>query len=101
MKKMLLVTPLLLLALAACSSGNGEDKDDDRPSTNPTAVGTADLKAVKKRWEALTGDERKRVCSQVHESGGPDYRDMQTELQRTGLTQPQAAEMLPSAVNWC
>ncbi|MFE6157105.1 hypothetical protein [Streptomyces sp. NPDC057889] len=100
MKKMLLVTPLLLLALAACSSGNGEDKDD-KPSANPTAVGTADLKAVRKRWEALTGDERKRVCAQVHESGGPDLRGIQTELQRTGLTQPQSAEMVPSAINWC
>lgn len=87
---------ILLLALTGCTTSNDEPKGKPTPS-----VMNADLVAVAKRWRALSGEDQDRVCRQVVEKGGPDLAGMQRELMDTGLTQPKAAEMLPTIINKC
>lgn len=89
-----------LLVAAGCSTGLGGDEGDTATSGAPS-VADADLEAVGEHWRTLTAEERDRVCLQALERSGPDYKGMLRELRNTGLTQPQAAAMLPTVVNKC
>lgn len=103
----LLVVPVLLLALTACG-------DSDTPE--PKVTGTADLASAAERWAELNAVEKDEVCQAAEgtpsaptvdggsgqiPASGPDYRAMLNALMETGLSQPDAAAMLPYAVNQC
>lgn len=88
------ITAALFFGMAACSPGGDVDP-------NPTPVYTADLEAVSERWKALSESDRGLVCEQARKEPKPDYRGMLNALTDTGLTQDEAASMLPYALNRC
>lgn len=108
MKRSLLVVPVLLAALTACSGGGS-----DTPEPSPTA--SADLKKVSERWNDMTWDEQAAVCAAAArplpgegEIGGtatatprPDYRLMLEAIEAAGYSQPEATAMIPYALNEC
>lgn len=90
------ITAAMFLGIAGCSSST-----DSQPATDATTVATADLDAAFKRWDELSGPEQNSVCEHALQTGGPDYRGMLYALMDTGMAQPDAAAMLPYAVNQC
>lgn len=92
-------TAAMILGVASCSSESGPERTPPPHSTAVTA--TAGLRAPSERWADLPESQKSTVCVQAREAGGPDYRGMLRALMDAGLTQPDAAAMLPYAVNEC
>lgn len=89
---------VVLLALCGCSVGGDDGTEGDDGSASIASTNQA---RAEKHWEALTGEERDLVCLQFLERAEPDYRGMLRELMSAGITQAEATEMLPTAVNEC
>jgi hypothetical protein len=91
------ITAAMFLGMAGCSSETGPDPSPG----SATVTASADLRAVSERWKGLSGPEQNAVCEHTLQTEGPDYRGMLHALMETGMGQPDAAEMLPYAVNEC
>ncbi|QWQ43063.1 hypothetical protein KME66_20345 [Streptomyces sp. YPW6] len=83
-----------MASLVACG-GSEEQTAAASPS-----VGTADLDAVEKRWSLLTVDQREEVCSHYDAEAGRD-QGLASALSDVGMSEDQAAEMVPSVMDWC
>ena len=93
------ITAALFLGMAGCSPGS---EDESGPSSGPTVViGTADLKAVAERWKGLSDPQRNSVCEPARQADSPDYGGMLRALVNAGVTQEDAAEMLPYVASQC
>lgn len=105
MKTYFAITALLvgLFLLTSC----GDSDTSDAPDGPPSAA---------QRWKGMTEDERRAVCDEAHgtpdpvntdpgsgqiPATGPDYKGMLNALIGAGFEQPDAAAMLPYAVNAC
>lgn len=90
----LAVGAVLAASLVACGGS------DDKPDASSPSVSTADLDAVEMRWSLLTIDEREEVCSHYDAEAGRD-NGLANALSDVGMSEDQAAEMVPSVMNWC
>lgn len=112
---MMLVVSLFTFALVLMTGC----QEPPRAPTGPggTPVATAYLPTVAERWEAMTEQERGRVCTAASgplpgegevggaaagsPSDGVDYREMLKGLENAGNTQSEAAAMIPYALRQC
>ena len=109
MKTYLVITALLVAGFCMASCGEADTPEGG-------GVATADMPSVKERWKSMDPGEKEAVCAQVKETpapqgtdagsgqiptAGPDYKGMLNALMDAGFEQPDAAAMLPYAVNQC
>lgn len=110
MKTYLVITALLVGLFGLTSCG---ETDTPEPSATPSA----DLKKVSERWSRdMTQDERDAVCAALRTTpsqeytdpgsgqlpySGPNYKAMLDAIMDAGFSQPEAAAMIPYAVNKC
>lgn len=114
MKTYLMITTALLMLFGAVAC-----EDSDTPDPVPTL--SADLPKASERWKGMTEDEQAAVCAAASgplpgegEVGGGgteiplpgetpsvDYRMMLDAIEDAGFTQPEAAAMIPYALNEC
>lgn len=92
------ITAAFFLAVAGCSS---KGSPEPLASESEIEAATADLRSVTARWDRLSAAEHNEVCETVRQAGEPDYEAMADALIATGLSENEAAEMLPYTAARC